>query len=656
MFNELKKKLRIVLCIMLSAITMVGTACRGNENTSEDIPLPQEEVVLNVVDYIVKDGSSDYKIVVSKDASTDILFAANELQAYLALSSGVELPIVTDESVNYSQSAKLISVGENAILTQAGFTIDKATLKNDGLRYVAKDKSLFLFGGSDIGTLYSVYEYMGEAINFETYSLNTTVYDENVKVLPLYDYDVTSIPSFEKRIAGNGMIKTSATALKRFRQSNYVDAFIFVNGREVHNALNYLPFDEYVELHPDWYSTTDPNANDGSLELCYTAHGNEQELTAMVETVAEVMKNHLKQYDGNIITFTQRDNFATCGCTSCRESRAKYSSDAGAIIKICNRVNRIIRAWFETDEGRPYARDLKILFFAYRKTLGAPVVYDDAQGKYVPIDNEVICDDGVTAFMAPIELDYTKSIYDSTNTYYLETFKKWSVVSKEISLWLYQTNFNYFLAPYDNFGKMQELYQFCEELGVEFLFDQGQGGQAGLPTGFTQLKAYISAELKWDVNVNVSQLTNNFFANVYGPASNVMQTIYNEFRVNSELIKANNTDYGGSSSVYMNVLRQEFWPKNLLLKWRGMIKTSMELIDNLKETQPEIYDRYKTNIQVEAVWIDYLLYNLYIGQFDVNEKNAIKEELYDALLISGVSKMAEHSDVTNLLNELLTEE
>ena len=109
----------------------------------------------------VTNGTSEYKIVVPAVKNfAEITTAADELVNFIAQSTGVVLPVVNDDTFQYSASSKIISVGDTLALEASGIEVDKDYFTRSGYRIVTKDNSVFLIGGGDFGTLYSAYEFL----------------------------------------------------------------------------------------------------------------------------------------------------------------------------------------------------------------------------------------------------------------------------------------------------------------------------------------------------------------------------------------------------------------------------------------------------------------------------------------------------------------
>ena len=315
---------------------------------------------------------------------------------------------------------------------------------------------------------------------------------------------------------------------------------------------------------------------------------------------------------------TMEDNMSSCSCSACSALLDKYGAASAAVIIFMNDVNAKVKAWFDTPEGKNYDPNLDILFFAYNKYTNAPAIYNKDTKEYDAVDG-LKCSDGVSVLYAPISSNFTRSLYDAVNSATYNTMKAWRAVSKKIYLWLYSTNFSFYLIPFNSFNGMQDNYKFAVEMGTEFLIDQAQSNQKGSATGWCLLKAYLNAKLAWNSSINYQQLVDNFFNAMYGEAAPFMREYFERYKT---LASFNEKFMGFGGNIYFNALDQKFWPKQELLVWRNCIDKALEAIDYLKIKDMKLYNSYYEHIIAERISINYLLVQLY-------DSNITPEELMD---------------------------
>jgi len=92
----------------------------------------------------------------------------------------------------------IISIGHTAALKNAGITLDYEALNGDGFVLKTQGEKLFIAGAIDRGTLYGVYDFLEKICSVRFYDINYEVVPKQSEV-PLYEMDVTEIPSFEYR-------------------------------------------------------------------------------------------------------------------------------------------------------------------------------------------------------------------------------------------------------------------------------------------------------------------------------------------------------------------------------------------------------------------------------------------------------------------------
>ena len=79
----------------------------SNEDYNENQGVDKETVVAN----IVANGKSEYTIIYPADYEAGEKSAANEMQSYIEASTGVKIPMVTDENFNGKEDGKYICIG-----------------------------------------------------------------------------------------------------------------------------------------------------------------------------------------------------------------------------------------------------------------------------------------------------------------------------------------------------------------------------------------------------------------------------------------------------------------------------------------------------------------------------------------------------------------
>ena len=121
---------------------------------------------------LFQNGNSEYSIVIDKDAPASEQYAACELQSWLREVGGVSLPIVgTDEG----EQGKRLVVGYNSIVQEAFPEAQQQSASDDSFTWCSREGDILFWGGSERGTLYSVYDFLEDQLGVRWYSEDVTV-------------------------------------------------------------------------------------------------------------------------------------------------------------------------------------------------------------------------------------------------------------------------------------------------------------------------------------------------------------------------------------------------------------------------------------------------------------------------------------------------
>ena len=153
---------------LLSAFTGCDGMSSGDDNKIENLDYEtMQEVegthqfrVQTTAKSLVKNGATEYRVVVSETLSELEETALKELLYFFKEATGLSLQTTLDSEVSYTDSAKYISLGNTAYATQANVVADAKVLGDTGLTIQTKGNSVFLLGAKGRGTLNAVYEFL----------------------------------------------------------------------------------------------------------------------------------------------------------------------------------------------------------------------------------------------------------------------------------------------------------------------------------------------------------------------------------------------------------------------------------------------------------------------------------------------------------------
>ena len=617
------RKFKSFLALALAACTLFTVSCKNEESeeaateseTMEWTMAPSYDKGIHELnytrtsDYLVKNNQSEYSILIPENATEEIGYAAGELQELFYEATKVKLNVVKDNTAGaYSADKKVISLGDTTY-AQAANVKPTAELTEYGYTIQTDNKSIFINANSDIGVTFGVYGFLELQFNFDCFS-DVYYYIDKQNDAPLLDFDVRDVPDMKARREGSQYQDDDGLRRMKFVSNGDIRTGPASGG--IHNAFAFLPVETYYEEHDKWYS-------DNVQQLCYTAHGDEAERSLMIDTVANSMIEYYENATPNqrFIAFGQMDKGVWCECDACRASYEKYGSNCPVQTKFINEVAAKVQAWMETEEGKPYARDFEIYYLIYQKSIDAPVVYDEALGEYVPVDDSVIPAEHTLPVIAPLGMAFRYDLYDKVNKEHLENLEKWKAVLKdaECGFWSYFQNYTSFWIYSDGYTNMQNMYRFMAGCNVNWFYEEGQVSylSGGNGTIWTALRSYLCAKLSWNVNLDIDDLTKHFFDNYFDEASDELYEVFMDTRAVQMLSRE---EFGPSTLIFKRIDQKQYWPRELAVNSLNTIEKGLKDVLYLKKAEPEKYQQIYANIVAERIPYEYMICEFYAGEYD----------------------------------------
>lgn len=642
----LKSITAVALCGVIAYASFSFTGETSVEVANADMTGNHVRLVSDTEEYIVKDGKTDYKVVLPENCSSTIKTAASELTTFFYEATGITLPVIDDAKVSeVTASSQYISLGNTSLL-RASSVIDSITyesLNTDGYRLVTEGKTVYMAGYGDYGTLYAVYDFLGDLFHYEFFYTDIYNLDTGVTDVKLRAYNIKECPDVPMRIYGWGYQIENVQTTNRQRVHNWGDYFIPVNGRNWHNTTSgYIPPDQYEKEHSEWYSE---HAKD--KQMCYTAHGDEVEYNALIEHLSTTIVRLLEENPTkSVITITQEDTPNWCKCDWCKAEKEKYGSDSAAPFKLCCRVaERVGEIWRSKNDGKDRENGYDIVYFAYRETIKPPT-------KNLDELNTMKGKEHTSAFFASTLIDSTQSLTAPVNAELIGYLEGWRKITDRFYWWTYHDNYRQYFVPYNGINTLAEYAKYVKEINTNLWFAQMEYNQSGTSTGWATLFGYLQTNLAWNVESDVGAMTERFFKAVYKDGAAEMMALYEEFRAWVQYM-CDQGWYSGTSSVFNETQKKaEYWPRHLLEGWLAHTQRAVESIEYLKDSSPKQYTNAYKAIATERVFIQYLLYDLH--SIDLNKKDLqnLKLQLKEDILLLGMSHLWELVPVQDFLAEL----
>ena len=431
---------------------------------------------------LAEDGKSCYEIVVPENAIPAEKTAAKELQAFLRLAAGADIPIVR------SDSRKKILIGQSREISEKLGNLDFTELEPDETIRCVKGDTLILTGGRPRGTLYAVNTFLEEQLGIRWWTPDEMDVPVRKRVV-FDDFFIRYKPALKLRdVSYTGSWRNqSPLYMTRLRLNGWNTLLGTEYGGYVpligncHSFYSLLPPSKYKEKHPDWYS---------NHQLCLTNDAMRAELTRNV--IARIKSFKAKGIEATMVSVCQEDARGWCECPKCKAVIEEEGSLTGYLIRFVNKVADSV--------GRLYP-DVKIVTFSYDMT--------------TPVEFRTRVADNVIIHVAPLHSDFGKPLGDPVrNKTTFTGIRKWAEKTRNIIVWNYVANFYNYLVPHPNTGFIASDIRFFIKNGSLGLFLQGSG--LSNLDNMLPFRRWYSAQLLWNPDRNERELREEFFSGYFG--------------------------------------------------------------------------------------------------------------------------------------------
>lgn len=628
---------------------------------------------------IVANGQTEYSIVYDAgDTSGYAADAASVIRKHFSQSTGAQLPVVTDTFLSaaaHDAAAKRIVIGVDEMFASAGLSMPTEDIGATGCFVATKDNSIYIAAKGVMGLYAGALRLLENVIGFHRYSSDTVVYgvegDVYLPNLRIVDKPDFTYPEYSGNwytegvremgfIRGSEIMRGGGAASKD--DSPWHNSFTYINPSNIGKTMGYR-----FEQDGEWksYNVTADMFTEGRAQLCYSGGADGDKFDTMTTIVAQQMYNslttkfpHLENYG-----FTAQDISTWCRCERCQAVYNKYGTGSPTVIWFCNEVARKLNdVYFAADAQKNGAapRKVTVMFFAYQQ-VRKPPVKTDANGAVVPYNTEteqcttasgktfdcpsVVCRPDTAVVFASTQANYVDSFYDDSNEDAQNYLEGWSKLTKNLFLWLYQTNFSHYLYPFNSWESVIDTYRYCRNYANTWLYNQGQFTQV-TPTGFTVFKEYIDSRAMQDVTVNYTELKKRFFDAYFMDASEPMRKFFDELVPHMHKLEQDYPELNGS--VYCNIAQQQFWPVGLLQRWEGYIAQAYAAIEKYRDNA-ELYAKLEKHIKMESMFPRYALIDLHGATFSEQELQARKTSFKRDVRELQVSNINEHNEIDSAI-------
>ena len=438
---------------------------------------------------LVRDGKSEYTIVLSKDASPSEKHAAQELQKFLLEISGAELPIATEGD---KLPKRMIVLGDGKALRSLKVCIDFRDLGDEGFAIKSAWPHLVIAGGRLRGTMYGVYAFLEEVLGCRWYSSRASRIPKK-RTITLKPLDIVQKPDFEYREPGYTDAFNADWAARNRANSSQARLDEARGGKIgyfpfVHTFNDLVPPWKYAKDHPEYYSFMNGKRKTEGTQLCMT---NPEVVRIATETVLRWIK---ERPDAKIYSVSHNDWYENCQCEKCKAVDEEEGSPCGLLLRFVNAIAA------EVEKKHP---DKLIDTLAYQWTEKPPRITKPRANVRVRL-------------CAIFQCQYHPYEQCEKNKAFVERLREWSGITDNLYVWHYNTNFPNYLFPMPDLDELAADIPMYKRFAVKGIYAEGNYSSTG---GFMdELKAYFIAKLLWNTKADAGAIRDDFLNGYFGKA------------------------------------------------------------------------------------------------------------------------------------------
>ena len=525
----MKKFIKFITFVLTLTILFTSvTACKPKQQENKPEEGNKTPVVSGV---LVDNGTSPYRIIISKDYTDTIYFAATEMQNFINQATGVSLPISLDTSITINEDSRYIFIGKNSVLTDIDSDIDYSKLNGDGFILRSKDDCLFINGANDRGTLYGVYDYLEKCVGVRFLTADYT-YVPSLTKLDFYTIDHKEIPAFPLRVFLAKSFYTDSLFAARMRMTggeHFAASEKYGGGANIngfaHNTISFVPTGTYFSTAEDKVKNAhmyNIDSSGNAVDICFTDGVAEDgsldttmELSA-AKVAIESLKNRVRETskDTTLFFFAMQDTTVECQCNRCL-TRAKKYLRSGNVVRMTNLVSKEVNEWCQKEYD---GRRVELIMFAYNQTVYAPV---DGDGN--ALDATCIPNEYVHVRIAPINQNQYYSVTEDKNFALGKTIDAWGNLTPNIMVWNYHTFYSGFACYFPTQRTWKADLKRYQEIGATYMLMQSD--HVNSSDWQDKMDIYVASKMLWNTDSDITALQNEFIDLYYGKSAQAIKEV-----------------------------------------------------------------------------------------------------------------------------------
>ncbi|MBI4604646.1 MAG: DUF4838 domain-containing protein [Planctomycetes bacterium] len=469
-----------------------------------------------------------WDIVIAESPSPAVAYAAEELQRFLEKASGLRLPVTS----KVEGKDRHVFVGASGPMrdSPAGFGVEG--LGPEDLRIVIRDGAIAIAGGEPRGTLYGVYAFLEDHLGVRFLTTDHTHVPPAGAWRVVGPVDRTFRPPFAMRWSYYGEVNRDPVFAARLRV-NTVTGDPKLGGKTGiqninHSFLRQIPSQKYGKEHPEYYCWIDGKR---IAEVKSDAYDNEPCLTnpEVLRIVTEAVLAEIEHSPGTAnVSVSQNDNNKYCRCEKCAAIDEREGTPMGSILTFVNAV---------ADEVAKRHPGVLVGTLSYWYSRKPPRTIQPRPNVQIQLCSIECC------LIHPIDDPACPK-----NAEFCRDMRGWGAISKNVSIWNYNTNFSNYLLPCPNLRVIEPNVRFFAANKATGIFMQAAGN--AWAAELSDLRNYVISSLIWDPSRSGARLVDEFVSLHYGRAAPPIRRYMNLVHDTAEASGLHRNCFAGKGEQY----------------------------------------------------------------------------------------------------------
>lgn len=507
---------------------------------------------------LIKDNHSVYSIVLPIHASVVEKSAAKELKEYLEKSTGVLLPIVTEEN----------KMSNSIFIGQTKYAAKHKIIERKPESWIIKavDGNLILTGGNTRGVLYAVYHFLEDIVGVRWWdpweedvpkiselSVQPSLFLKGTPSFAyrdLYDsiFDEMGIdPKAAKAYYSLYQARNRLNGHFSYTPPEYGDRIKYGKPYHVHTFSRYFPIEKYFKEHPEWYAwSMKKNVRIDNGQLCLS---NKEMLEVFKQKVKDSIAASYKLSDmrgetrPEFFSVSLNDVEGLCECNDCTQ-QYKEKGLSGYALAFVNKIADYISNIYP---------EVKIETLAYWQYRVPPL---DATR---PAKNVMIR-------LAEDRKDLIHTVDHPNNKEEMERLIQWEQLCDNNNLYIWDYYLNYSNATHVPVHRFQPDLVLFKNHNVQGIFGEIEWP---LVADMWNMRVWMLAKLFENIDLHTDSLMQDFTKKYYGNAAPQI----NEFLY---MVRNSVDDKNSFVSFRTNVFAEAYFTLDIAVKANQLFEQALK--------------------------------------------------------------------------------